>query len=313
MGARSAQRADRRGRLGSARFASAPRTHHPTVERSGRRDQVDPAGASSHEDLRAGGRRRPRGEHVVDQQDPRRDRTGRDERAPHRLPPLPAPPLGLWTRRDRTTEEPARGHTRAPAQPRRERPGLVVAPFRQAAPRQRYPRDRIDGRDRRGRHDRVGERRGDVAPSRELEPVHGRARGSLEQERRPCRVDRGWRTISTPRHRLRPGTTAALAPGGDQRDQPAGAGGTERPRSVTAARAWPGEDDVERAIQHRATVAATHDTPREGRSPAGSRRARRSSAAPACASPGTRRPRRVPLPRRTARPASDGRRRRPRV
>jgi hypothetical protein len=236
--------------------------------------QVDPAG--SHGGQRFGARTggRSGGEDVVHQEDPRWRHTGPDECAPHRFPPLPAPTLSLRTRRDRPPQHPADRDAGPPTDPDGERTSLVVAAFGQTTPRKWYPGNDVDGGKLVARDERVGQRRGDVTPPGEFQPVHGRSGGPLEQERGSGRRDRRWRTVAAGGNGDRRRATTAGAPGSLQRDQSPAAYGAERPRPTPTSGAPPREDDVERAGEHAATVAPAADTAMGGRPPSATRRAR---------------------------------------
>jgi hypothetical protein len=233
----------------------------PSCDRSGGGHGVDLRRTRLAEDVGGGGHRRARGEDVVDKEHTRGRRTAGAEDAVHRHAAFGAGAPRLRRRRDRTAELASCG----PLQPARERDGqrprLVEPPLRASSARERDPRHHVDVGDGRSRRDRVGERRRDVTPSRELQSEHRSSSGPVVHERGSRRRERRRRAVRARGLRLVRGCAASRAPGRLDRPKVTQAVGAERPRAGAAAGARPREQRVEHPA-HRATVAAAADTPR---------------------------------------------------
>jgi hypothetical protein len=282
------------------------------MQRAGRRDDVDPTNAGRDERLGARGDRGARGQDVVHQQHALRDIAPvRRERTVHGAPPILTSAARLRPRRHTPDEEPRYRQIRAVPERDRERSRLVVAALGEAAPRERNPRHDLDGRQLVAGRDRLGERARNVAPPRELQPVHGPARGPLVQERRAGDRHRRGRTVAARGDRHRRRAPAPPAPRRNQRDELVATRVAEGPDPRAAARAAPWEHDVERTAEHGPTLAGRADTPTAARSPPLPRPARRSKGAPAREGSGRRRSGRDPIPRRDRPRAPGGERRRP--
>ena len=195
------------------------------------------------------------------------------------------------------------------SQPRGERPSLVVAALGEPSTRQWHPCDDIDRWQIVTRRDRRGESPSHIAPSRELEAVHGASRRTVEEERRPSRRHRVRRAVTAGRHRHAGWAPASVAPGTHERHERHTARGTERPRPGPASGAPAWEDDIQRPREHVATVPATADIARAGRPRPVRFPGSRSSGDAAIGARGTPRGDPAPTPHRTRSRAPGGKRR----
>ena len=231
-------------------------------ERAGGHEHRDTGRAVGQQRLRACAGRRPRGEHVVDEQHVTRrlHARRRHERSSHRVETSRGVPLGLGTGRDGPPQQPANRQVRLLADDDRERLGLIEASLGLAPPRERNPRDGIDrGLARHaGRHCGT-ERPADAPDPAVLQMVHGRTGRALERERCAGASDRGRRALPAAEPAFGRGRAAPFAPGRLQHAEAAAARRAERPWSL-AAPGTPGrKHDVERPPEHRPTIRATSD------------------------------------------------------
>ena len=252
-----------RPRIGTT--AANPQRGHRVVERARRGDEMDPAGPSGGQRLGARRGRRPGGEDVIDEHDALRRRTGRFEAPSHGRAALGATAPSLRARGTCPSKQSGDGQAGPVPKAHGQRARLVVTSLGQPPTRQRDPRDDVDGRDLVARDDRVREGGRDVAPSGELQPVHGPSRRTVEEERRTSGGHRVRRTVTTGRHRDAGRPSAPIAPGTPQRDERSATAGAERPRPVPASRAPAWENDIERPRQHAPTVPGATDMARAGR------------------------------------------------
>jgi hypothetical protein len=177
-------------RIGSPRLAAQWRP--PPCDRPGRGHGVDLRRARLAEHIGGRRHRRPRGEHVVDEQYARRTGTARPEYAMHRHPAFCGRAPRLRRRRHRTTELPSGRALNAPPEGDGQRSRLVEPTLRAAGASERNPSDDIDVGDQPRVRDRGGERRRDVAPPGELQSEHRFARRTVVHERRSRRCERRW-------------------------------------------------------------------------------------------------------------------------
>jgi hypothetical protein len=282
------------------------------VQGAGRRDDVHTTGAGLGERLGARGHRRAAGQDVVHEQDALRNVTpaGR-ERTVHGDPSLLTPAASLGPRRHTSDQEPRHWQVQPMTERHRERPRLVVAALGEATAREGNPRHDLGDRRLVTGGDRVGERARDVAPPRELQPVHSPTSRPVIEEGRSGARHRLWWTVAARSDRDRRRAAAPRTPRRNQRNQPVATAVAERPGPRAAPGAPPGEHDVERTADHGRTVPRRADTPTAARPRRQPRPEPRSTGAPAREAPGTRRPFRAPIPRRDRPRAPGGGSRRP--
>jgi hypothetical protein len=224
------------------------------------RDSVDIGRARIEEGRRRGSERRSGREDVVDEQDTRRRCADGSERTRHRGPAFGGRPASLRRGIDRAQQQAPRGSVDPSAERHGQRAGLVVptlgaTPARQGDPcHDVHRRQVVDGRHR------PGERRRDVAPPREFQPVDRSSRGPRVDERRTRRAERRRRTVIAPIERRGRRRPAPAAPRRTKRLQRSDARRAEGPRAAAAPGTHMREQRVERPRPHRRTVSVGTDT-----------------------------------------------------
>ena len=173
------------------RLPSAPQ-RTPAGQGTSGGHRMDLPGPRAAQGLGGGAERGARREHIIDQQDPGRHVVDRPERPAHGRASLGPGTSSLWIGGDRAPQQPRRRQVEAVRQRDGQRARLVVPAFGTPTSCEGHPRDHV-GRGRRAhRGHRIGHRRRDIAPSRELQPVHGAPRGAVVDEGRTCRIERRW-------------------------------------------------------------------------------------------------------------------------
>ena len=250
----------------------------PTVgEGPAGRDDVDLPNAGLGKDRGTGGYRRARGEDVVHQEDPRRRRAagGGCERTVHRPQPLLTRPTRLRGGGRPPPDEGDRWEVELAGEGACEHARLVEPALGPPPASERHPRHGV-GRRRAERRHGGRERLPHPSPPRELQPVDGVAGRPPIHERGTGRVDGRRRTVATGIDLRGRRTAAAPAPRRLQGNQGCRAALAERPRARTTPGTGPGEEDVDRSIEHRlshgGTLRGAADTlraagPRSGRRP----------------------------------------------
>jgi hypothetical protein len=192
-------------------------------------------GAGSPQRSRARQRRGSGGHHVVDQQDPRRDRRSPDdlERTCERCSSVGSDPPGLRASSLGPGEQSSGGDPHHPRERVRERLRLVVSTVRETVPRQRHPGDYFDV----GRADREHRGRESLrhrSEPAELQAVDRSASRTSETERRPRAEYLVSGAIAASRFGADQRPPAALAPRRRDRLQPFHTSSAERPVTITA-------------------------------------------------------------------------------
>ncbi len=233
-----------------------------TQERPGSHEQRHARRTVCEQHLRARGRGRPGGEHVVDQEHvTRHGHTVSDsERPAHRRPARVGISLGLGPGRDDAAQQSSDREPGLPADRDRQHSRLIESPLGLPPPRQRHPRHDVGPRWNARRH-RCAERSADAAHPSVLQVMHRGAGRTLERERCPGLRDLLGRALVASRHLAgRRRSAATLAPRRHQHTEPTPAPFAERPCRRTAARTARREDDVERSSQHGPTIWPGCDT-----------------------------------------------------
>ena len=211
----------------------------PPRERSRNRPDVHLLCAVGSQSVGSRGDRRTGRQDVVNQQHASRWRADSGEGTPHRGAPVRARTRRLRGCLDAATQQPNGRHVELAPERHRERPRLVEATLRLPRARQGHPCDRVDLRTF-GRCDGPGERSGDVAPARELQPMHRPLGRPVVHEGGADGRHRGGWALAARRNREHRRRAAPLTPRRPDRSQVGAARRTERPRPVAAAgaRAW---------------------------------------------------------------------------
>ena len=187
-------------------------------------------------------------------------RTEVGETSPHRRAPSLTPTTGLGA--GVVTVPPqhrADGEVELTSDDERQRLRLIEPTLGLPPPGEWHPRHDVCRPGRHLRH-RSSERISDSSPAGELQPVHRRAEGALEEEGSPGANERCWWTVPTRCHLTRRRRPATIAPRWhDGHDLP-DALRAERPRSRTATGAPTREHDVEHTPEHPQTLARDADT-----------------------------------------------------
>jgi hypothetical protein len=245
----------------AAEYIGATCSEGQPRHRSSRREQGYRSRAPLDERLRARGRRGPRGQHVVDEQDPPRSVPLGTERAPHDLAAVDATPARLRSEVVLPLEERHHRDTEPTPDDPGEREGLVEPSGRPAPAGQRHPGHGVGRGTLVHRGHGGAERRCHAPPSGELQPMHGIPGRPVEQERRAGQDDRSRRAVAAGLGVTRPRGSASPTPGGSEGHQPSDARIAERPRALTAARAPRREERVQDRAQHARTLPRPADIP----------------------------------------------------